>query len=143
MSDLIQPSGAGSADPTTKKLVGGWQNMQKGKQLTRQERLIKEQEEKAQRIKNGQPLNEEGGYKPGQDESSEQFSMKRAKEFLTKMNEQKRAQKIFKGNAEQCMLKMASLMGSLAEDGRKFEKGKVMMVEQAGFGQYKLTYMPD
>lgn len=126
-----------------RKAMNGWKQLQQGKPLSRSERIIKEQEEKAQRIKNGQPLNEEGGYKPGQDASSEQFSMKRAKEFLTKMNEQKRAQKVYKGSAEQCMLKIASLMGSLAEDGKQFEKGKVMMVEQAGFGQYKLTYMPD
>lgn len=142
MAELIQPTGSGSSDATTKKLVGGWHAMQQGQKLSRNERLIKEQEEKAQSIKSGKPLNEENGYKPGQDEGSDQFSMKKAKQFIQQLTEQKRSQKTFKGSADQCMLKIASLMGSLAEDGQKFEKGKVLMVEQAGFGQYKLTYMP-
>ena len=142
---LVKPSGEGSSDATIKKLVGGWHAMQQGATLNRRERILKEQEDRIQQTKSGKTpaQQQDSNWKPGQEERSEEFSAKRAKEFLTKMTEQKRTQRAFKGTPEQCMMKIASLMGSLPEEGRKLEKGKILMVEQAGFGQYKLTYMPD
>lgn len=119
-----------------RKTMNGWKAIQQGNKQTRQERIIQEQQERSQKIKNGESLNEaDNGYKPGQDAGSEQFSTRKAKEFLQKMNEQKRAQKVFKGNADQCILKIATLMGSIQSDdpGRKYEKGKILLVEQAGF----------
>lgn len=84
-------------------------------------------------------------YKPGQDEApSEEFSMRKAKQFLAEQHQQQKSKKVFRGSPEQCMLKIASLMGTLSETdpNQKFEKGQLLLVEEAGFGQYKITYIP-
>lgn len=145
MDDIIKPTGQGGTE-NTRKLVSGWKDIMAGKTMSRQERIIKEQQEKAQKIKSGVPLTEDTNYKPGQDDApSEPMSLREMRKTINKMNEQKRVQKTFKGSAEQCIIKICSLLGTTTPDepGRKFERGKILTVEEAGFGQYKVTYLPE
>jgi len=140
---LITPSGMGATDET-RKVRSGWEAMQQGQRMSRQERLIKEQQERAQQIKSGKPLNEDQNYKPGQEDQSGEFSMKRARDHMKTLLEQKKVQKQYKGSADQCILKITSLLGGLKdEDNIRAEKGKILMVEEAGFGLYKVTYMTE
>ena len=73
---------------------------------------------------------------------NEQFSARRAKQFLAEKLNQTKTQKVFKGSSDQCMLKLASLFGNLDEGTSKLEKGKILNVEDCGFSQYKITYVP-
>jgi len=141
--NIIVPTGSGGSNET-RKVMSGWKSMQNGNTSTRQDRIIKEQQDRAQKIKNGQSLNEEDtGYRPGQDGASGEFSIKNAKKFIQNMNEQKKTEKVFKGNADQCLLKIGYLTGGVKSDtGATVQRGKILLVEEAGISQYKITYIP-
>lgn len=120
----------------TKKAFRGWDAIKNGKQ-----------KEFKQQVPQQQKLNEETNFKPGDENSSNsEFSLKKVKQFLNEKYQQEKTKKVFKGSAEQCMLKLATLFGTVTNDNpessKKFEKGKVLLVEEAGLGMYKITYIP-
>jgi hypothetical protein len=130
----IRATGDGSADPTTKGVVGGWHKMMEGKGETRQQRILREQREASERKAAGIPERPEG-YRPGEEPASGEFNLRKMKDHMKKMNESKIAQKVFKGTADQVVLKMVTLF----EDGNNAD---IIKVEEAGFGAYKVTYLP-
>ena len=139
--NIIVPTGQGGT-LETKKLVGGWNAMKNGNVLSRQERLIKEQEEKAQRIKSGKPaVEQDNNYKPGQDGDSTEFSVKNARKFIQTLTEEKKTQRVFKGSSEQCIMKIGLLLGGIQNESGISQKGKILLVEEAGINQYKITYI--
>lgn len=147
MSDLITPSGMGASEES-RKVVSGWnaiKNRGNAPTQTRQERLIKEQQERAEMIRKGiDPNKVESGFKPGSDNASGEFSMRDAKKFLNEKYQAQRAQKVFKNTPELCLIKIGYLLGTIQpDDGSKTESGKILKVEEAGFGQYKVTYIPE
>jgi hypothetical protein len=137
--DLVKPSGMGGSE-ISRKLVGGWKEIMAQKTGQRpQQKVIKEQVEKTPQVENN--------YKPG-DEENDGFNMRRAKQHMQKLTEQKRSEMVFKGSASQIALKLNILTegveanpdtGRAAIPGGK--KVKIISCEDAGFGQYKLTYM--
>ena len=133
MADIKTASGEGSQDPTTKKVVGGWDQIRNGQRESRQQRILRESQEKAERVRQGLPAEKQTGFLPGQEPQSEEFSLKKMKEHMRLMTESKKAQMVFKGNSELCMTKLVTLF----EDGGK---ANVISVEEAGFGVYKITF---
>jgi hypothetical protein len=138
--DLVKPSGMGGSE-ISRKLVGGWKEIMAQKTGQKpQQRVIKEQVEPKKEV--------ETNYKPGSDEDSEGFSMRRAKQHMQKLTEQKRSEMVFKGNATQIALKLNILTEGVEanpDTGRSAVPGgkkvKILSCEDAGFGQYKLTYI--
>lgn len=130
----IRPTGEGSQDPTTKGLVGGWHKIKEGQRETRQQRILRESHEEHERKVSGKPVRE-AGYRPGEEAPSEEFNLRKMKQHLQQMNESKKAQLAFKGTADQVVLKMVTLF----EDGNN---ASIVKVEEAGFGAYKVTWLP-
>jgi hypothetical protein len=117
-----------------KSAASGWKAIQAGKTVSRQERIIKEREEKAARIREGKPLTEENNFKPGDDELyNEAPTMKRLMENYKQKAKVEGTKKVFNGPANMVVLKLIDL----------FEKGKPTIVgcEESGFNTYKLTYL--
>jgi hypothetical protein len=146
MSDeIITPGSGGPASEATRKAVGGWKAMQQGNGLTRQQRILKEQEDRAQRIREGKPAEktpDEEGYKPGSDDSSGEFNARRAKQFLNEMTKKNTEAKTFKGTPALCCAKLAMLFCG-DEDIAPKSNLKIIKVEEAGFGIFKITYTCD
>lgn len=124
----------------TRKVVGGWHAIQAARQQgksshqIKQERLLNEREEN--------PSQSEQGFKPGEEESNEGFSSRRAKQHMQKLFEQKQSERIFKGNSQQIALKLQILTEGDADTGAKGgHKVKVLGCESAGLGIFKLTYL--
>lgn len=147
MADIINPSGEGGSSEA-KRTVGGWKAMQEKKTgnpsapvESRQQRLIRESEEKAYNLKHG-IKQREGGYRPGEDAPNGEFNMKRAKDAIRLLTEAKKTQKVFKGKAELCMTKMSMLFNG--DDEIAAARNLVIVkVEQAGFTDWKITYTCD
>lgn len=142
MADIVTPSGAGGSE-TSRKLVDGWKKIASGNAPSRNERIIKENQEHV----SGKPKIE-GNYKPGDEDTSGEFNMRRAKMHMQKLNEEKRSQSVFKGSATQVAMKLNILTEGVeadADTGRKAipggKKVKVINCEDIGMGQYKLTYL--
>lgn len=148
MTDIMKPSGEGSSNDTTRKVVGGWHAIMEGRQQgkntkeVKQARIIKEQDE---RVSEKAP--QEGGFKPGEEDSSDGFSLRKAKQHMQKLMEQKQSQRTFQGNAQQIALKLQILTEGDPDAvlGDKVSRGghtvKVISCESAGLGSYKLTYL--
>lgn len=137
--DIITASGIGASEPT-RKVVSGWKEMQKARESgidprkLKQERILKENKSQTSQI--------DSNFKPGDDKSSESFSYRKAKQHLQKLNEQKQTQKVFKGNAQQITMKLILL--TVGDNEVNIKGGnivKVISCEEAGLGQYKLTYL--
>lgn len=138
MSDRIVTPGASNGDISepTKKAVGGWKEIQARRSgQPPQQRVIKES------AKLEQPVARES-------EANDEFDMRRAKQHMQKLTEQKLSEKVFKGNATQIALKLKILTEGAEADSdvgsagiRGGNKVKILHCEDAGFGQFKLTYL--
>lgn len=138
----------GEAKAITRKVVGGWHAIMEGRQQgknakeVRQERILKEQEDKA-----AGKTSQDTNFKPGDDEASDGFSLRKAKQHMQKLMEQKQSQRTFQGNAQQIALKLQLLTEGNPDAalGDKVSKGghtvKVISCEGVGLGTYKLTFL--
>jgi hypothetical protein len=134
---LITPGqGGGGASEPTRKVVNGWHAMQEGKRESRQQRMLREQTEKTERVKQGIPEKEEG-FRPGEEEGSGEFNMRRMKEHAAKLAKKNATKLSFTGTGEMITLKLVTLYEE------KGDKVRVLGVEEAGFGKYKLTFFID
>lgn len=136
MSERIVTPGSSSGDISepTKKVVGGWKEMQSRRSGQPPQRVIKES------AKLEQPV--------AQDEANGEFDMRKAKQHMQKLTEQKLSEKVFKGNATQIALKLKILTEGADADVetgsagvRGGNKVKILHCEDAGFGMFKLTYL--
>lgn len=136
MSDIITPGASnGIISEPTKKVLGGWQEIQARRSGQAPQRVIKEsvkQPEQAVR----------------QEEQNGEFDMRKAKQHMQKLTEQKMSERVFKGNATQIALKLKILTEGVdadVESGHSAIRGgnkvKILHCEDAGFGQFKLTYL--
>ncbi len=140
--DIKRPSGGIPATEETRKAVGGWHAIQQGKKAeTRQQRILRESTEQAERVRKGIP-EKEGGFKPGDDEGSGEFNARRAKEFMSKKLASTQAQKTFKGNAQLCMTKL-TLLFSGEDEIQPARNLQIIKIEDAGYGVFKITYTCD
>jgi hypothetical protein len=134
--NLIAPGQGGNASEPTRKVVGGWHAMQEGKRESRQQRILREQTEKTERAKQGIP-EKEAGYRPGDEEASGEFNMRRMKEHAAKIAKKNATKLTFTGSSEMVTLKLVTLYEE------KGDKVKVLGMEEAGFGKYKVTFLID
>jgi hypothetical protein len=137
------------ATDDTKKTVGGWravQQKQKGSEgapvETRQQRLLRESQEAAERVKKGLPAKSDDNYKPGDEENNGEFNMRRAKQFLAESSNVQKVQKKFKSKADLCMLKLSILFCG-DDDTQAAKNLKIVKVEDKGYGNFEITYTCD
>jgi hypothetical protein len=121
----------------------GWQQMMNGNKETRRQRIIREQHERAQAIREGRnPDAEEGGWKPGDDETyyaaGEAPDMRKLMENHKRMQKKNAQKRFFEGTPELVALKMVQLFESA-----KQMKPEIVSVEESGFNTYKVTYIAD
>ena len=121
----------------------GWNDMQSGSRETRKQRIMREQHERAQAIKNGQnPDAEESGWKPGDDETyfaaGEGPSMRNLMENHKRMQKKNAQKRFFEGTPELVALKMVQLFESA-----KKAPPEIVSVEESGFNTYKVVYIAD
>jgi hypothetical protein len=142
MTDVVKPSGAGGSE-ASRKLVDGWRKIASGNAPSRNERIIKENQERT----SGKPQ-VDNNYKPGDEDTNGEFNARKAKMHMQKLTEQKRSQMVFKGSATQVAMKLNILTEGVEADpdtGRKAipggKKVKVIDCEDIGMGQFKLTYL--
>jgi hypothetical protein len=127
-------------DTNEHKVHVGWDAIRKGQQMSRQERIIKESEDKAGRIKQGLPAEKQDeNYKPGDEEGSGEANFRKMREHVNKMNKVNVQSKTFKGNAQLCMLKLTVLFCG-DDDTAAVSNLEILKVEEAGFGVFKITY---
>lgn len=147
MGDIITPTGSGGSEET-RKAVSGWKAIQQGKRESRQERIIKEQEERAERIKQGLPAEKENGYRPGEDAPSDEFSLRRMKEATKKLVTKQMQTREFKGTPEQCINKLVLLFNGIEDPSTGKIRNKpnnlqIVEVVEAGFGVYRIKFTHD
>lgn len=121
----------------------GWKDIQSGNKETRRQRLMREQQERAHAIKNGQnPDAEEDNWKPGDDDTyyaaGEGPSMRNLMETHKRMQKQNAQKRFFEGPAEMVALKLVQLFESA-----KKVKPEIVSVEESGFNTYKVTYLAE
>lgn len=136
MSERIVTPGTSNGDISepTKRAVGGWQEIQARRSGQQPQRVIKESVKQSEAVV--------------QQEQNGEFDMRRAKQHMQKLTEQKMSEKVFKGNATQIALKLKILTEGVdadVESGHSAIRGgnkvKILHCEDAGFGQFKLTYL--
>lgn len=109
----------------------GWKQIASGKKETRQERIIKENQERSAAIKSGKNPNEVHGYRPGDEDTYSEVPSSRQLKESYKQSAANR--KIFNGTADQVALKLVVLF-------EKESKVKILKVEQSGYNTFKMTY---
>lgn len=110
----------------------GWKQMIGGNKESRQERIIKEHQQKVETVKSGKPLTEENNYRPGDEDvySEEPPSTRQLKESYKQTIVEK---KMFNGTADQVVMKLSILF-------EKDAKTQLLGIEESGFNTYKITY---
>jgi len=143
--DLITPGQGGGASDQTRKVSNGWRAIKDGGRESRQQRILREQQEKVERVKNGLPAEKENGFRPGEEEVSGEFSLRRMREATQKLVKTTMQKREFVGSPDQCIMKLVMLFnGTEDADGRKTtpkSTPQILSVDESGFGKYKITYI--
>jgi hypothetical protein len=132
--DIITPgSGAGGSEEA-KRVVGGWNAIKDKNRETRAQRILRESNEKAERVKQGLPAEKDTSFRPGEDEASGEFNMRRAREAAQNMVKKTTAKQTFVGSADMVCLKVVTL----CEEKKNVQ---ILGIEEAGFGNYRVSYI--